>query len=618
MDSWSGPVPEFDPDGPVALRNMGQIAVLDSGGQYCHLIARKVRELGVYAEIFPVGVDPSRLRDHAGIILSGGPSSVFDEASPQPQSGLFALGKPMLGICYGHQLIARYLGGTVERGDTHEFGSATLQLRADGVLFEGLSSEQQVWMSHGDHVARPPAGFAILADTDECEVAAMGHDTLRMYGLQFHPEVVHTHNGSTILGNFLRNACGCAMDWQPQNRVRALLRQINETAGDRRVLLFLSGGVDSTVAYALVVRALGPERVEAVYVDTGFMRDRETDEIEGAFRELDLGKLRVFQAADLFMGRLQGVADPETKRAIIGQAFVDVQDQILRDDRYAGQDWMLGQGTIYPDTIESGGTHAADVIKTHHNRVERIQELLDQGRVLEPLSEFYKDEVREIGRALGLPNRLIERHPFPGPGLAIRCICAAAAEDAVPARRIAAIAERAGYSAFLLPLRSVGVQGDSRSYAQLTVLHGGDIEFSRLLPLSTAITNEFRQTNRVVACLAPREIDPSQWGIRPATLTPERVGLLQRVDRAVTDYLRQEGLYDQVWQCPVVLLPWGQGDGETVALRPVVSVDGMTASVAQLPTPGLLALADHLLSLDSVDAVVYDVSHKPPSTIEWE
>ena len=597
---------------------MGRIAVLDSGGQYCHLIARKVRELGVYAEIFPVGVDPSRLRDHAGIILSGGPSSVFDEASPQPQAGLFALGKPMLGICYGHQLIARYLGGTVERGDTHEFGSATLQLRADGVLFEGLSSEQQVWMSHGDHVARPPAGFAILADTDECEVAAMGHETLRVYGLQFHPEVVHTHNGSKILGNFLRNACGCAMDWQPQNRVRALLRQINETAGDRRVLLFLSGGVDSTVAYALVVRALGPERVEAVYVDTGFMRDRETDEIEGAFRKLDLGKLRIFQAADLFMGRLQGVADPETKRAIIGQAFVDVQDQILRNDRYAGQDWMLGQGTIYPDTIESGGTHAADVIKTHHNRVERIQELLDQGRVLEPLSEFYKDEVREIGRALGLPNRLIERHPFPGPGLAIRCICAAAAEAAVPARRIASIAERAGYSAFLLPLRSVGVQGDSRSYAQLTVLHGGAIEFSQLLPLSTAITNEFRQTNRVVACLAPREIDPSQWGIRPATLTPERVGLLQRVDRAVTDYLRQEGLYDEVWQCPVVLLPWGRGDGETVALRPVVSVDGMTASVAQLPTPGLLALADRLLSLDSVDAVVYDVSHKPPSTIEWE
>lgn len=618
MDSWGGPVPDRDPNGPVTLRNMGRIAVLDSGGQYCHLIARKVRELGVYAEIFPVGVDPDRLCNHAGIILSGGPASVFGEASPQPQTGLFALGKPMLGICYGHQLIARYLGGRVERGDTHEFGRATLQLRVDDVLFRGMCSEQQVWMSHGDHVARPPDGFTVLADTEECEVAAMGHESLRLYGLQFHPEVVHTHNGSTILGNFLRNACGCAMDWQPQNRVQGLLRQIKDTVGNRRVLLFLSGGVDSTVAYALVVRALGPERVEAVYVDTGFMRDRETDEIEEAFRELDLGELRVFRAADLFMGRLQGIVEPETKRAIIGQAFVDVQDQILSDARYASQDWMLGQGTIYPDTIESGGTQAADVIKTHHNRVERIQELIEQGRVLEPLSEFYKDEVREIGRTLRLPNRLLDRHPFPGPGLAIRCLCTAAAEAGVPHGGIAAAAEEAGYSVFLLPLRSVGVQGDSRSYAQLTVLHGGDFDIAGLLPLSTAITNEFRQTNRVVACLAPREIEPSQWAIRPATLTPKRVRLLQRVDRAVTDYLRREGLYDQVWQCPVVLLPWGRGDGETVALRPVVSVDGMTASVAQLPLHGLLALADQLMSVEGIDAVVYDVSHKPPSTIEWE
>ena len=597
---------------------MGRIAVLDSGGQYCHLIARKVRELGAYAEIFPVGVDPDLLGDHAGIILSGGPASVFDEASPQPQAGLFNLGKPMLGICYGHQLIARYLGGTVERGATHEFGSATLQLQVDGVLFEGMRPEQQVWMSHGDHVARPPDGFAILAGTDECEVAAMGHEALRVYGLQFHPEVVHTRNGSTMLRNFLRKACECALDWQPQNRVQALLEKIKETAGERRVLLFLSGGVDSTVAYALVVRSLGPERVEAVYVDTGFMRDRETDEIEGAFRDLDLGDLRVFRAGDLFMGRLEGVTDPETKRAIIGQAFVDVQDQILADDRYAGQDWMLGQGTIYPDTIESGGTQAADVIKTHHNRVERIQELILQGRVLEPLSEFYKDEVRAIGRALGLPNRLLDRHPFPGPGLAIRCLCSSGCGGALPDPEIAAIAERAGYSAFLLPIRSVGVQGDSRSYAQLTVLHGREIDFARLLPLSTAITNEFRHTNRVVACLAPRQIEPPQWGIRSATLTPERVRLLQAADRAVTEYLRSEGLYDQIWQCPVVLLPWGPGDGETVALRPVVSVDGMTASVAELPTRGLLDLADRLASIDGIDAVVYDVSHKPPSTIEWE
>ena len=597
---------------------MDRIAVLDSGGQYCHLIARKVREQGVYAEIFPVGVEPSRLGDHAGIILSGGPCSVFDPDSPQPAAGLFALGKPLLGICYGHQLIARYLGGSVARGDAQEFGSATLQVRSASALFEGLASTQEVWMSHGDHVASLPPGFDVLADTDECGVAAMGHEALRVYGLQFHPEVVHTRNGAAMLRNFLRNACDCAMDWRPQNRVRSLLREISATVGNRQVLLFLSGGVDSTVAYALVVRALGPARVEALYVDTGFMRDRETAEIERAFRDLGLGELRVFQAADLFMGRLQGVTDPEAKRAIIGQAFVDVQDQILRGGRYAGQDWMLGQGTIYPDTVESGSTHAADVIKTHHNRVERIQELLQQGRVLEPLSEFYKDEVREIGRALGLPGRLVDRHPFPGPGLAIRCLCASSAEAAMPDPDIAALAGRAGYSAFLLPLRSVGVQGDSRSYGQITVLHGGDFEFSRLLPLSTAVTNEFRQTNRVVACLEPRTIDPSQWGIRPAALTPDRVSLLQRVDRAVTDHLRREGLYGRVWQCPVVLLPWGRGAGETVALRPVCSVDGMTASVARLPVPGLLALAHRLVSIDGIDSVVYDVSHKPPSTIEWE
>ena len=618
---------------------MERIAVLDSGGQYCHLIARKIRELGVYAEILPVGVSPERVSEHAGIVLSGGPSSVFDNASPQPDPGLFKLGKPMLGICYGHQLIARHLGGVVERGQAQEFGSATLRLHGSMVaeqrvwmshgdqtlcphgsagLFDGMAAEQRVWMSHGDHVAIPPEGFAVLGDTTECSVAAMGDEGRRVYGLQFHPEVVHTPNGSKILGNFLRNACKCEMDWHPKDRVECLLGQIRAATGDRPVLLFLSGGVDSTVAYALSVRALGSDHVEAVYVDTGFMREGETAEIEAAFREMELGELRVFAAADLFMDRLRGVADPETKRAIIGQAFVDVQDEILRDERYAGQDWMLGQGTIYPDTIESGGTNAAEVIKTHHNRVERIQELLDAGRVLEPLSEFYKDEVREIGRVIGLPARLLDRHPFPGPGLAIRCLCSAEAEPAVPDQGIAALAERAGYSAFLLPVRSVGVQGDSRSYAHLTVLHGGDFDYARLLPLSTAITNEFRQTNRIVACLAPREIRPEEWHIKPATLTPERVRLLRQVDHTVTEYLRAENLYSSVWQCPVVSLPWGCNGGETVALRPIISVDGMTASVAELAVSGLRALADRLLAMDGVDAVVYDISNKPPSTIEWE
>ena len=597
---------------------MDKIAVLDSGGQYCHLIARKVREQGVYAEILPVGVSATALRDYRGVILSGGPASVHDAGSPQPDPQLFDIGKPILGICYGHQLLAKHLGGSVARGDLQEFGSATIRVRANGGLFDGMARESRVWMSHGDHVARLPDGFQILASTSECEVAAMGSSDRMAYGLQFHPEVVHTPQGPELLRNFLRRACGCAMDWRPRDRVGALQRSIRDAAGDRRVLFFLSGGVDSTVAYALTVRSLGTSRVEAVYVDTGFMRDRETEEIEQAFGDLDLGTLRVVDASDLFMDRLRGIADPERKRAIIGQGFVDVQDRILSGARYAGQGWILGQGTIYPDTIESGGTHAADVIKTHHNRVERIRELLEQGRVLEPLVEFYKDEVRELGRALSLPGALLGRHPFPGPGLAIRCLCASESEGPSMDPRIGELAASHGYSAFLLPLRSVGVQGDSRSYARLTVLHGDEIDFGRLLPLSTAITNEFRRTNRIVASVSPRRIEPSDWKLRPATLTRDRVRLLQRADRAVTEYLRSGRLYDRIWQCPVVLLPWGRDGGESVAVRPVTSVDGMTASVAELPPDGLRGLARRLRRIPGIESVLCDVSNKPPSTIEWE
>ena len=597
---------------------MDKVAVLDSGGQYCHLIARKVREVGAYAQIYPIGVSAERLRGHRGIILSGSPASVFDRHGPRPDAGLFRLGKPMLGICYGHQLIAQHFGGEVERGETQEFGSATLRVRRDGGLFDGMAREQRVWMSHGDHVVRLPAGFDVLGDTSDCSIAAMGHRKRGVYGLQFHPEVVHTPQGGRVLDNFLRRACGCAMDWQPRERVEQLVSGVAAAAAGRRVLFFLSGGVDSTVAYALTVRALGPERVEGVYVDTGFMRDGETAEIGTAFRSLGLGGLKVLDASRRFMEPLRSVVDPERKRERIGEAFVDVQDEILRGGRYGSHDWMLGQGTIYPDTIESGGTPAADVIKTHHNRVERIQQLLAEGRVLEPLSEFYKDEVRELGRALGLPSELVERHPFPGPGLAIRCLCAAEPSGPVVHEGIASLAGAYGQRAFLLPLRSVGVQGDSRSYAQLTVLHGGALDYERVLPLSTAITNEFRCTNRVVAALEPRDLRPERWAIKPASLTRKRVRLLQRVDRTVTEYLRDSGLYDQVWQCPVVLLPWSSAGGETVALRPVTSVDGMTAAVATLAREAITDLASRLVALDGVEAVFLDVSSKPPSTIEWE
>lgn len=597
---------------------MEKIAVLDSGGQYCHLIARKIRDLGVYAEILPVGAALSRLEPFRGIVLSGGPASVFADASPQPTRGLFDLDKPMLGICYGHQLMARYLGGTVERGATHEFGSADLRIRRQAGLFAGLADRRRVWMSHGDHVAALPPGFVALADTQQCGIAAMAHPRRGLYGIQFHPEVAHTPDGPQMLRNFLGKVCGCSMDWRPRNRIAQLKRSIREQIDGRRVLFFLSGGVDSMVAYTLTVQAVGPESAEAVYVDTGFMRSGETAEIEAAFHSMNLGRLQVVEASKMFFDRLQGVIDPEEKRAVIGKTFVDLQDEILAGERFRGHDWILGQGTIYPDTIESGGTQAAAVIKTHHNRVARIQELIDEGRVLEPLAEFYKDEVRELARALGLAPRLLERHPFPGPGLAIRCICRGAAERPEPDAEIAAVARRWGYRSFLLPLRSVGVQGDSRSYAKLTVLHDGPLDYDRLLPAATALTNAFRRTNRIVAALAPERLAVEDWQIAPAALNAKRVSLLQAADRAVTDFLYSEGLYRKVWQCPVVLLPLTCSGGETIALRPVTSVDGMTAAVAKLPREALLALARRIRAIDGIDAVVYDVSHKPPSTIEWE
>jgi GMP synthase (glutamine-hydrolysing) len=597
---------------------MDKIAVLDSGGQYCHLIARKVRELGVYAEILPLDVAPRKLAGYRGVIISGGPSSVFEPNSPHPDRGLFAIPKPILGICYGHHLMAHHLDGKVEPGKTHEFGRADLQIRVPNSLFDGLARRQRVWMSHGDSVAKLPTGFQVLADTAECDVASMGDLARKYYGLQFHPEVMHTAHGSEILRNFLARVCGCGMDWHPQDRVAQLVETIREATRGRRVLFFLSGGVDSTVAYALTVRALGPHQVHGIYVDTGFMRDGETEEIQAAFARLDLGRLEVVEAAPQFFAALRGVVEPEEKRRIIGRLFVEVQDRILESEEFSGHDWMLGQGTIYPDTIESGGTSNAAVIKTHHNRVERITELIREGRVLEPLAEFYKDEVRVLGRALGLPRKLVERHPFPGPALAIRCLCAAKSARAHADEEIDAAARAAGYRAFLLPVRSVGVQGDSRSYAELTVLHGGGLDYRKLLPAATRITNQYRRTNRVALALAPKRWRPQEWKTHRASLTRKRVALLQQADRVVTAFLRENGLYQRVWQCPVVLVPLGRTGGETIVVRPITSVDGMTAQVAQLPPAKVEALAKKIKALPGVDAVLYDVSHKPPSTIEWE
>jgi len=584
-----------------------QVIVLDAGGQYCHLIARKVREQGVYAEVRPSDTPAAELQSCRALIISGGPDSVYEPGSPTVDRAIFSSGQAVLGICYGLQLMAHLLGGRVERGDKGEYGLAILEPAEPSGLLEGLDSREQVWMSHRDTVAALPAGFKLLASTVTCAAAAIGNAQRRLYGVQFHPEVAHTRKGAQLLRNFLFSIAGCEKDWSPRGRVAQLEESVRRVAAGRNVFFFVSGGVDSSVAYTLCLRALGPERVHGVYVDTGLMREGETAFVEQIFRGLAGGSFTVERAADKFLSALAGVRDPEQKRHLIGEQFVRIQEEILESGHYLDGRWILGQGTIYPDTIESGGTAKADVIKTHHNRVPGIQRLLEANRIVEPLSSFYKDEVREIGRELGLPEQLLSRHPFPGPGLAIRCLASSGS---------LALERTAG--GWLVPVRSVGVQGDSRSYRHVLALEEFPTPQADLQARATGLINATPGVNRVVA-LAGSHTPMGELAVQESVLSPERLDRLRRADGVVRRLSADSGFDSRVWQFPVVLIPVGDRDRpDSVVLRPVDSVDGMTAQSVAMEEELLRAMATELLAVEGVAAVFYDLTHKPPATIEWE
>jgi GMP synthase (glutamine-hydrolysing) len=580
-----------------------QITVLDAGGQYCHLIARKVRDLGVYAEVRASETPAGEMEGRRGIIISGGPSSVYDPSSPRIDAAILAPqhATPIMGICYGQQVIAHEMGGVVRKGERGEYGMAHVSRMQPHVLLDGLNGDSQVWMNHRDQVQSVPQGFDVLASTETCNIAAMAHRDRPIVAVQFHPEVAHTKQGRRILENFVFRICGCERDWDPKDRIGALEDQIRSIAGDRNIFFFVSGGVDSTVAYTLCLRALGPERVYGIYVDTGLMREGETEYVERLFRELGATAFHVENAQAEFLGALEGVVDPERKRHIIGEKFVKVQERVLSTGHFLDGRWILGQGTIYPDTIESGGTAKADLIKTHHNRVAGIQKLIDSGRIVEPLTSFYKDEVREVGAELGIPDEFLHRHPFPGPALAIRCLCSA--EEHPVERRP---------EGWLLPVRSVGVQGDSRSYRAVLALDSfppGDE--------ATGIVNRMADTiNRVVALVGSNR--PIERGTR-GFLSPERLARLRRCDSIVRRLTRETGFDARVWQLPVVLIPVGTAEApDSVVLRPIDSVDGMTAEVVRMPADLLDAIRWELLGVAGVCAVFFDLTHKPPGTIEWE
>lgn len=618
--------PERGSQGEFTSVTHDKIAVVDFGGQYAHLIATKVRHLHVLAEIRQPDDPIEAFAGFKGIILSGSPSlSAFGEDSTYTKA-IFDLDIPILGFCFGHQEIAKQYGGEVVHGG-REWGYADLHLTGEHPLFAGLAAVEQVWMSHYDSVTAVGPDFQELGYSSlpgeravQHRYAAISSDRLRRYGFQFHPEVDDTVHGSEMIGNFVLGICGCEPSWTMEQFMAEEMEKVRRQVGDGSVFLLASGGVDSTVAAVLLGKALGPERLSLLHIDNGLMRKDESRAVLAMLRDMGLGeRLNFVDASAEFLQALAGLTEPEAKRRAIGDTFVQVFEREAR--RLGIEGHLLAQGTIYPDTIETGGTRRADTIKTHHNRVPIIQAMIDAGKVVEPLAELYKVEVRELGERLGLPHDAVWRHPFPGPGLGVRLLCSDGREDREgfdaiePA--LAAVAARAGLGLQALPLRSVGVKADLRAYEH-PVMVSGDAAWDDLLRLAGTVYKEVPGINRCIWNLGPSA--PAALRVLPATMTRERLDLLREADALVMDGLRRHGLYHQIWQCPTVFLPLeidGRGR-ELVILRPINSERGMTATPFQLPEVLLMELRDALLALPAVSGLALDLTTKPPGTIEWE
>ena len=449
------------------------IAVLDFGSQFAHLICRRIRSLSVYAELVPHDADPEELDGVKGIVLSGGPSSVYEDGSPRPHKGVFSMGVPVLGICYGHQLVIDRFGGQVRRAN-REYGSAELSVDGPADLLGGIGGSVRAWMSHGDEAERVPDGFEVIAHTADSAAAAIADEERRVYGIQFHPEVVHTERGTEILGNFALRICGARPDWKMDSFIEDQVGRLSGIEGG--ILCGLSGGVDSAVAAALLHRAVG-EDLRCVFVDNGLLREGERAEAESLFESMGLPGVEIIDASARFLARLRGITDPEEKRRAVGDEFVRVFSEAAQSGRKCR--W-LAQGTLYPDVIESGSTRGPSaVIKSHHN-VGGLPAKLDMGLV-EPLRDLYKDEVRRVGALLGLPERVVSRHPFPGPGLSVRVIGEATPEKLAVARRASRIVEDELAAAGLYGSvwqayagvgedRAVGVVGDARIHGRIVIV----------------------------------------------------------------------------------------------------------------------------------------------------
>jgi GMP synthase (glutamine-hydrolysing) len=541
--------------------------------------------LKVLAEIRQPEDATDAFRQYKGIILSGSPSlSAFGEDSVYNKA-IYDLEVPILGFCFGHQEIAKHYGGSVVHG-SQEWGAADLQVVGESPLFKGLAKTERVFMSHFDSVTSVGAGFEEIGYTSlgtsgkAHRYAAIASDSLRRYGFQFHPEVDDTVHGGEMIANFVFEICNCRPSWTMERYVEERVAQVKRQVGDQSVFLLASGGVDSTVAARLLGMAIGPERLHLLHVDNGLMRKDESRDVLEAFRAFGLDRnLHFVDATEAFLTALSGAVEPEHKRKIIGNTFIEVFE---REARRLGIDsHLLGQGTIYPDTIETGGTRRADTIKTHHNRVPVIEQMIEQGRVVEPLADLYKVEVRELGEKLGIAHDLIWRHPFPGPGLGVRLLCSTGVEAREGFETIEpavdAMASRHGLRAMALPIKSVGVKADLRSYEH-PVLITGDMPWAQLLEAAGTMFKGVAGINRAIWNLGPT----APQRVRPlaATVTKDRLDLLRECDHLVMEGLRRHGIYADIWQCPTALVPL-EVDGmgrEFVVVRPIHSERAMTAT----------------------------------------
>lgn len=513
------------------------IVVLDFGGQTAQLIARRIRDIGVYSEVLPAETvfDANRAEGVKGIVLSGSPASVNEEGAPRPDESLFRLGVPLLGICYGLHVLIDYYGGKVSSLPVREFGRAKIEVSKKVKLFEEIPDSFVSWMSHGDSIEELGEGAEVVAESENGLPAVIHSPSHRFYGLQFHPEVSHCEYGTEILENFVVGVCAATRSWTLDRYIEESGERIREKVGEGKVLLLISGGVDSTVVAGMLLNALDPEKVYLLHIDTGLMRAGESEEVVRNLEELGAAHLHFIDASEQFLSALAGVEDPEKKREIIGDLFISIQEREV--DRLGVRDALLAQGTLYTDLIESGKGvgKKAKVIKSHHNvRSPLVEEKREKGLVVEPLDRVYKDEVRKIGKKIGVSENIVRRHPFPGPGLAVRIL--------------------------------------------------GEV-------------------------------------------TREKCEILRRADALYIQELEQRGLYDEIWQAFSVLLPLRSvgvtGDsrnyGFVCALRAVHSSDGMTADVYPFPPEDLLEISSRITNeVEEIGRVVYDVSSKPPSTIEWE